>query len=79
MKFSRNDILHVESCALIALVLLLFLPWWAASAIALTAGIGKELYDKEHGGVPSWSDIIYDMLGIMLGMTIHLIQLNCLP
>ena len=79
MKPDRNDVLHIETCALIALVLLLLLPWWAASAIALAAGVGKEVYDKEHGGVPSWSDIIYDVLGIMLGMTIHLIQLNCLP
>ena len=79
MKFNRNDVLHIETCALIALVLLLLLPWWAATTVTIIVSVGKEVWDKHHGGVPSWSDIIYDVLGIMLGMTIHLIQLNCLP
>jgi hypothetical protein len=73
VAIDRNDLLHVESCALIALLLLTCLPWWAACAITLAVGIGKELYDKEHGGVCTWSDIVFDIVGIMLGMGVYLI------
>ena len=75
MKIDRNDLLHIESCALIVIVLLLFLPWWAACPLTLLVGIGKELWDKEHGGVPSWSDIVFDLIGIVVGMGIYLTQL----
>jgi len=75
VAIDRNDLLHVETSALIALLLLAFLPWWAACAITLAVGIGKELWDKEHGGVPSWSDIVFDVLGILGGMAIYMINL----
>lgn len=75
-RIDRNDLLHVESCALLALVLLLRLPWWAACAITLAVGVGKEVYDGVHGGVASWSDIIWDVIGIMAGMAIYLIGIT---
>jgi len=73
MKPDRNDLLHVESCALLALLLLAFLPWWAACSATLAVGIGKEVYDKEHGGVPSWSDLLCDCAGVALGIILTIL------
>ena len=73
MKPDRNDLLHIESSALIVIVLLLFLPWWCACPLALAVGAGKELWDKGHGGIASWGDIIHDIVGIILGIGIYLI------
>ena len=74
MKPDRNDLLHVETSALIVLVLQRFIPLWIAVAIAIVFAIGKELWDKEHGGVPSWSDIAWDMVGVAGGIIISLIS-----
>lgn len=73
MKIDRNDLLHIESCALLVLVLLLFLPWWAACSVTLAVGIIKECWDAGHCGVASWSDIVFDIAGIMAGMGIYMI------
>ena len=70
MKPDRNDLLHLESCALIVIAVGAFLPWWVACIVALVLGIGKELYDREHGGVPSWHDVACDILGIALGVAL---------
>ena len=51
----------------------LLLPWRSAGSIALLAGIGKELWDREHGGVPSWSDLFWDAVGVAAGVLITLI------
>ena len=74
MKLNRNDILHVESCALLCIVLALLLPWWWAAAGALAAGIGKELWDREHGGVPSWSDVLWDIAGAAAGILVVILH-----
>ena len=66
----RDGLLHIETCALIAVACGLFLPWWAAGTIALAAGIGKEVWDKYRGGVPSWHDIICDLIGVAVGTII---------
>lgn len=67
MKPDRNDLLHIESCALIVIIVGAFLPLWSACLAALVAGIVKELWDREHGGVPSWCDIFLDIVGIIIG------------
>lgn len=73
MKLKRDSLLHAETCALIAVVTGLLLPWWGAGLVALAAGIGKELWDREHGGVPSWSDVLWDVAGVIAGTLINLI------
>jgi len=73
MKPDRNDLLHVETCALIVVAVAALLPMWVACIVALLAGIGKELYDREHGGVPSWGDIICDCAGVALGALLTII------
>lgn len=73
MKLKRDSLLHAETCALIAVVAGLLLPWWGAGLVALAAGIGKELWDREHGGVPSWSDVLWDVAGVIAGTLINLI------
>lgn len=66
----RDGLLHMETCALIVIVAGLAVPWWVAGLVGLCAGIGKELWDKRHNGVPSWHDVICDCIGILLGMAI---------
>lgn len=73
MKPDRNDLLHAETCALITVVLLAFLPWWAACPLTLAIGIGKETWDKGHGGVAKWSDLAWDAVGAIIGTVLTII------
>lgn len=73
MKIRRDSLLHAETCALIAVVAGLRLPWWGAGLVALAAGIGKEIWDKYHNGVPSWSDFFWDIAGAVAGALISII------
>ena len=73
MKIRRDSLPHAETCALIAVVAGLFLPWWGAGLVALTAGIAKEVWDKYHDGVPSWSDFFWDIAGAVAGALISII------
>ena len=68
----RDGLLHIESCALIAIVSGILVPWWAASVIALSAGGLKELWDIKHG-VANWHDFICDSIGVLLAIPILLI------
>lgn len=65
----RDGLLHMESCALVAVVAGIVAPWWVAGPAALTAGIGKELWDTRHG-VASWHDVICDLIGVAIGTII---------
>ena len=73
MKITRDSLLHAESCALLCIVLALFLPLWLAGALSLLAGAAKELWDRHHGGVPSWKDLAYDFIGALIGLLIAMI------
>ena len=73
MKIRRDNLLHAETCALIAVVAGLRLPWWGAGLVALAAGIGKEIWDKYHNGVPSWCDVFWDIAGAVAGALISII------
>lgn len=66
----RDHLLHLETCALVCVFFAHLVPWWAAALIALGIGIGKELYDKTGAGVASWKDIMYDAVGVLLGVII---------
>ena len=68
---TRDDLLHVETCALITVVVSIILPWWAGGLVALLVGIGKELWDIRYG-VPSWKDVLYDFIGAVIGASIAL-------
>lgn len=63
----RDGLLHIESCALLVIVLSLGLPVWAAALIGLAVGVGKEVWDRFHGGVPSWHDVFCDIIGVAVG------------
>lgn len=73
MKLNRNSLLHAETSALLTIGFGRVLPWWGAAIVALSVGIGKELWDREHGGVPSWSDVLWDVAGVIAGTLINLI------
>lgn len=65
----RDGLLHIESCALIAVVAGLVLPWWCAGLAALFIGIGKEWWDTRNG-VATWHDMICDVIGAVIGTII---------
>lgn len=75
MTAKRDKILHAETAALIVIVVSLFLPWWAGAGVAVAASFGKELWDKYHGGVPSWADIGADLIGVACGSLIAWLSL----
>lgn len=68
----RDGLLHIETCALIAVAAGLLLPWWAAGLTACLAGVGKELWDTRHG-VATWHDVICDLIGVVIGTIITLL------
>lgn len=65
----RDGLLHIETCALIAVIVGLFLPWWLAGVCSLAIGVVKELWDTKHG-VANWHDIICDVIGVIIGIII---------
>ena len=68
----RDGLLHIETCALIAVAADLLLPWWAAGLTACLAGVGKEVWDTRHG-VATWHDVICDLTGAFIGTIITLL------
>lgn len=72
MKIATDKLLHFETCALIVVAVAAVLPWWAGVIAAALAGIGKELWDIQHGD-PSWADLLADALGIAAGILICLL------
>ena len=67
----RDGLLHIESCAIIAIIVGLLFPWWATGIVALLVGIGKEIWDIKHG-VANWHDIICDFIGCIVGIIVVL-------
>lgn len=65
----RDGLLHLETCAMIAIAFGLLLPWWLAGVVSLAAGAGKEIWDIRHG-VASWHDVICDLIGAAIGTII---------
>ena len=66
----REDKLkHIVVSAIMAVVLNLIFPWWAAGLLTLAIGVGKEVYDKVSGkGYPEWEDLVADVVGIVIGL-----------
>lgn len=42
----------------------------AAGVTTFAAGVGKELYDRRHGGSPSVRDLVWDIAGIAIGSVV---------
>ena len=68
-KYVRADLFkHFIVSALICLILIIFLPSWAAGLITLGIGIIKEIYDKYKKNPTGFdiADLIADIIGILV-------------
>ena len=73
-KWIRQDgLLHIETSALLVVAISVLLPVWLSIVISFIFGIGKELWDKYHDGVPSWHDVICDIIGLAVGTLITIL------
>ena len=72
-----DKILHAETAALIVIIVSLLCPWFVGAAVAVSASIGKEIWDKYHGGVPSWADLGADLFGVGLGSLLAWLTIAC--
>lgn len=77
MTVKRDKILHAETAALIVVIVSLLFPWWVGVAVALVASVGKEVWDKYHGGVPSWADLGADLIGVGFGILLAWLTIVC--
>jgi hypothetical protein len=59
---------HIILSAVMAVVLNLFLPTWAAGLIALGVGVAKEYVDHYHDGKVDIKDILCDLIGVLIGV-----------
>jgi len=74
LKWIRQDgLLHIETSALLVVAISVLLPVWLSIVISFIFGIGKELWDKYYGGVPSWHDVICDIIGLAVGTLITIL------
>lgn len=65
----EDKLKHIVVSSIMAALLSLLIPWWAAGVITLAIGVGKEVYDKVSGnGHPEWKDLLADLLGILIGI-----------
>ena len=68
-RLGVDGLLHVLACKLAVDACELFMPLWAAVAVAAAAGLGKEAYDKLTGkGTPDKKDLVADAVGIIIGI-----------
>lgn len=77
MTVKRDKILHVETAMLIVVIVSLLFPVWVGAIVAAVASIGKEVWDKYHGGVPSWADLSADLIGVGLGTVLAWLTIVC--
>ena len=66
-----DKIMHIiASAVIVIMVWLLVRDLTISSFISLMIGAAKEVHDYRGGGVASWWDIIFDIIGIILGITV---------
>ena len=65
----RTDgLLHIETSALIVVLVSIVISWWVGVVGSAVAGVGKELYDRSHEGhCAEWHDVICDGIGVVIG------------
>lgn len=67
-KVGSDKVMHVETCALIAVVAKRSSGCVViGAAVALGVGLLKELYDVATGGVLDWKDVAADAVGAVVG------------
>ena len=59
---------HIILSAVMAVVLNLFLPTWAAALLALGVGVAKEYVDHYHDGQVDIKDLLCDIAGVLIGV-----------
>jgi hypothetical protein len=59
---------HIILSAVMAVVLNIFLPAWAAGLIALAVGVAKEYVDHYHDGQVDVKDLLCDLMGVLIGV-----------
>lgn len=59
----KDKLLHFIAGMLVAVIVLIVLPWWAALAAAVLAGAAKEIIDYYGYGAPELADFLYTALG----------------
>ena len=69
---------HFGACLSIALIIGLIHPALGALG-ALSVGIGKELYDRMHGGPFDWLDIAADAAGTLVGVLLVITLFTPVP
>jgi hypothetical protein len=77
MTVKRDKILHVETAMLIVVIVSLLFSVWVGAIVAAVASVGKEVWDKYHGGVPSWADLCADLIGVGLGSLLAWLTIVC--
>ena len=73
-----DGLLHIV-CSIVAVFALSWIrPIWLVPIFALLVGVSKELYDKfSKTGTPDWKDLLYDAIGVAIGMI--LVGINYIP
>ena len=71
----RTDgLLHIETSALIVVLVSIVISWWVGVGVSAVAGVGKELYDRSHEGhCAEWHDVICDGIGVVIGAVVVLL------
>lgn len=68
-KVGSDKVMHVETCALIAVVAKRCSGSVVIGAAALGVGLVKELYDVTTGEEFDWKDVAADAVGAVFGAT----------
>lgn len=80
----KNYILHIALFLIGAMFLYttiqIILPMWLSAAITMAIvtiiGVWKEKYDKKHGGIFDWKDLLADELGGAEGIILAIWLIN---